>query len=320
MPRQQDKLDLAARAAWLYFVAGKTQNELADQLNVSRQVAQRLVATAVERGLVKVTVHHPVADCLSLADQLQARFGLTMCEVVPYDQDSPAELQRKLAVAGARVFERYLDVPEPRVVELGSGRTLKAIIDEMAELSCPQHRLVSLIGTIAHDGASNRYDVALPASEKTQSQYYLLPAPLYADSAEDRAQWCQHRLYRVVESMSRRADVAFIGIGTIDDGCPLQADGFLGAEEITALKSQQAVAELIGRPIDARGELVDSPVQQRVTSLALERPPRRPLIAFAVGERKAAAILAVLRGRWLSGLVTDEACARYILAHSDDLA
>ncbi|WP_293765786.1 sugar-binding transcriptional regulator [uncultured Aquitalea sp.] len=316
MPKQQEKFDQAARAAWLYYVAGKTQNEVADQLNVSRQVAQRLVASAVERGLVKVTVHHPVAECLELAEALRQRFGLAMCEVVPADGDSAAELHRKLAVAGAAVFERYLDVEKPMVVELGSGRTLKAIIEEMAELVCPQHRLVSLIGTIAHDGSSNRYDVALPASEKTQSRYFLLPAPLYADSAEDRSMWCNHRLYRVVAEMGQKADVTFIGVGTIDEGCALQADGFLDSAEIARLKSANAVAELIGRPINEAGELVDSPIQQRITSLPLERPPRRPVIAFAGGERKAAAILAVLRGGWLTGLVTDEASARYILGQA----
>ncbi len=38
------------------------------------------------------------------------------------------------------------------------------------------------------------------------------------------------------------------------------------------------------------------------------------------GEAKAAAILAVLRGQWLSGLVTDEGCARQILAWTDQAA
>ena len=314
MARQQDKLDQAARAAWLYYVAGKNQNEVAEQLDVSRQVAQRLLASAVENGLVKVSVQHPVAECLELAAALQARFGLALCEVVPMDQDSPAELQHKLAVAGAQIFQRYLLRDEAMVVELGSGRTLKAIIDELPPLDCPQHRLVSLIGTIAHDGSSNRYDVALPASQKMQSKYYLLPAPLYGDSEADRAQWCNHRLYRVVEQMAAKADVAFIGIGTIGEHCALQEDGFLTPDEVSALLAQNAVAEIIGRPIDSQGRLVDADIQQRVTSLPLQSPPQRPVIAFAGGESKAAAILAVLRGQWLSGLVTDEGCARQILS------
>lgn len=313
MSKRQEKLDLAARAAWLYYVAGKTQNEIAEQLDVSRQVAQRLVASAVDHGLVKVNVHHQITACLELANAMRDRFGLELCEVVPNDHDSPAELQRKLAVAGARVIEQFLHREAATVIELGSGRTLKAVIDELPEISRPQHRLVSLIGTIAHDGSSNRYDVALPASDKTQSKYFLLPAPLFADSAEDKHQWCNHRLYRVVEQLAEQADVAFVGIGTIGPNCPLNEDGFLSEEEVAELMERKAVAEILGRPIDQEGELIDSPIQQRVTSLPLSRPPTRPVIAFAGGERKAPAVLAALRGKWISGLVTDEYCARQVL-------
>lgn len=42
--KESKKLDDAARAGWLYYVAGKTQDEIAQSLNVSRQSAQRMVA------------------------------------------------------------------------------------------------------------------------------------------------------------------------------------------------------------------------------------------------------------------------------------
>lgn len=64
-----EKFDLATRAAWLYYVAGNTQNEIAEKLQISRPVAQRLVAFAVEKNLIRVRVEHRIADCLSLAKQ-----------------------------------------------------------------------------------------------------------------------------------------------------------------------------------------------------------------------------------------------------------
>ena len=45
------RLDDAARAGWLYYVAGNTQDEIAAKLGVSRQTAQRLVAMAVSERL-----------------------------------------------------------------------------------------------------------------------------------------------------------------------------------------------------------------------------------------------------------------------------
>jgi DNA-binding transcriptional regulator LsrR (DeoR family) len=46
----------------------------------------------------------------------------------------------------------------------------------------------------------------------------------------------------------------------------------------------------------------------------LPRPSRKPVIAFAGGEHKARALLGALRGQWINGLVTDETCARAVLA------
>src|SRR5436190_1236552 len=45
--------DEAARAGWLYYVAGNTQDQIAAKLGVSRQSAQRLVSLAVSEGLIK---------------------------------------------------------------------------------------------------------------------------------------------------------------------------------------------------------------------------------------------------------------------------
>ena len=70
--------DDAARAGWLYYVAGNTQDQIAAKLGVSRQSAQRLVSLAVSEGLVKVRLDHPIANCLDLAAKLQARFALDL--------------------------------------------------------------------------------------------------------------------------------------------------------------------------------------------------------------------------------------------------
>ncbi|KGW40191.1 putative sugar-binding domain protein [Burkholderia pseudomallei MSHR1000] len=267
MSKSSEKLDLATRAAWLYYVAGDTQNEIAEKLQVSRPVAQRLVAFAVEKNLIRVRVDHRIADCLDLAAQLSKRYGLAMCEVVPIDGDAPDAIDRKLAVAGAQVMERYLNEERPMVIAVSSGRTLKAAVAQIAQLERPQHRLVSMVGAIAQDGSSNPYDVAQHISEKTGGKHFLLPAPLFADSEAERAQWCNHRLYRIVEKLSAQADVAFVGVGNIGAHCPLFEDGFITAAELGEMVELGAVAEMLGLPIDAQGRPIVASTSTRVTSV-----------------------------------------------------
>lgn len=82
------RLDDAARAGWLYFIAGNTQDEIARKLAVSRATAQRLVSLSLAERLITFRLEHPIAACMELAGRLRERFDLALCEVVPTDPAS----------------------------------------------------------------------------------------------------------------------------------------------------------------------------------------------------------------------------------------
>src|SRR5260370_36072918 len=85
------RLDEAARAGWIYCVAGNTQDEIARKLGISRQAAQRLVSLAISERLIKVRLDHPIARCIELAAALKLRYDPRFCEVAPTEPgpDSP---------------------------------------------------------------------------------------------------------------------------------------------------------------------------------------------------------------------------------------
>ena len=313
MSRNDKKQDLAARAAWMYYIGGQTQNQIADVLGVSRQVAQRLVAAASELGLVRVSISHTVAHCESLAEQMMAIFGLQRCQVVP-SAGLPAEtVQHMITVAAAEEIERAVQPEQPQIIELGSGRTLRAAIKEMSEIPRPQHSCLSRIGAIASDGSCTLYDVSLSLAEKTTGKYFILPAPLFADSPEDREIWCNHRIYKLIAEQAARANVTFTGIGQITFQCPLHSAGFITSEDVQRLVTAGAVAEITGHFIDQNGDLLPDPLDQRLTSIPIQRSLSHQFTAFAGGAEKFQAIQAVLRGKWINGLVTDESTAERLL-------
>lgn len=85
MDKFEVKIDQAARAAWMSYVGGMTQDDIATQLGVSRPGVQRLLALARQEGLVKVHIDHPISTCMALGSALRERFGLAYCDVVPAD-------------------------------------------------------------------------------------------------------------------------------------------------------------------------------------------------------------------------------------------
>lgn len=314
MSREEKKQEQAARVAWMYYVAGMTQQDIARELGISRQVAQRLVSSAREQGMVTVKIAHPVARCLKLAQQVQARFGLEICRVVPSEGLDDEAIQQMLAVEGAEVMSQFIADEQPQVFGIGSGKTLRSIIDVLPWIERPQHHCVSMIGAIARDDSGTRYDMPLKMAEKMQGKYYFIPAPLYADSEEDRDMWCRHKVYQRVTDRALTANVAFLGVGEVDIGCPLNAEGFITDEQVNMLHRQDVAGEMLGHFFDHGGQRVYSELDALLTSVPLQSDNPRKIIAFSGGARKFAAIKAALTGRWMSGLVTDESTAVRLLA------
>lgn len=313
--RRQDsgssRLDDAARAGWMYYVAGHTQEQIAAKLGVSRQSAQRLVSLAMSEGLIKVRLDHPVAACMDLAEDLRRRYGLDTVEVVPGDQTSGS--LGGVAAAAAAEIERHLRSESPIVLGVGTGRTLKAAIEQLAPMDCPQHRIVSLTGNIAPDGSAAYYNVIFGIADRIKARSFPMPLPVIAASAEERAMLHRQETIRATLDLAARADVTFVGIGDLGPNAPLQQDGFIGETELKALQKAGAVGEIIGWAFDRDGRFIEGVTNDRVASAPIPSRERSTVVAIALGERKLPGILAAVRRRLVNGLVTDEATATALL-------
>ncbi|MGE0279332.1 MAG: sugar-binding transcriptional regulator [Rhizobiaceae bacterium] len=306
------RLDDAARAGWLYYVAGNTQDQIATKLGVSRQSAQRLVSLAMAEGLVKVRIDHPIAQCLALSRDLTAAYGLKFCEVTPSDPSSESTTLGVALATGAEL-EKWLRKPEPGIIAMGTGRTLKAAVELLPAIDCPQHKVVSLTGNIAPDGSAAFYNVVFTMADKVHSRSFPMPLPVIASSAKERETLHGQALIKATLALAADADVAFVGIGELGRDAPLFVDGFLGKAELDALHEAGAVGEIVGWAFDAKGALVDGITNDRVASAPLPDPRRSLVIAAAMGKRKLPGIRAAIEGRLVNGLITDEATATALL-------
>lgn len=307
------RLDEAARAGWLYYVAGNTQDEIARKLGVSRQSAQRMVSLAVSEGLIKVRLDHPIARCMELGLRLKDRFHLRSCEVVPSDPDDPFCLAG-LGQAGAAEIERYLRADDSLTVALGTGRTLVACIEELALMECPHHRIVSVVGNILLDGSASAYDVVVRMANRVNASHYPMAGPVLSRNAKDkRVLQKQEHVSNVLE-LAREADVTFVGIGDVGTHSPLYVDGFITRKELIALEKAGAVGEIISWVYDSNGNLVKGVIADRVTSAPLIAASGKPVFGVAAGDSKVGAILGALRGKLINSFITNERTAELILA------
>ncbi len=320
MSRRKDyldnRLDEAARAGWLYYIAGNTQDEIAAKLGISRQTAQRLVALAVSEGLVKVRLEHPIGVCLDLAERLKQRFGFAFAEVTPTDPTSNSTTLG-VAEAAAAEIERQLRAPDTSVIAIGTGRTLKAAIELLPAIEAPDKKIVSLTGNIAPDGSASFYSVIFTMADVVKARHFPMTMPVIATSAEERDLLHQQTMIGGTLSLAAKADIAFVGIGDLGPNAPLYEDGFVTRSELVALQQAGAVGEITGWAFDANGRLIEGLTNARVASAPIPSVARCRVTAIAKGEKKFAGIAAAVRGGLVNGLITDERTAERLLADSD---
>lgn len=308
------RLDDAARAGWLYYVAGRTQDEIASAMGISRQSAQRLVSLAVAERLIKVRLDHPIAACMELAEALKERFGLKQAEVIPSDPGSESTISGMAEAAAAEV-ERWLRRTDPIVMALGTGRTLKATVDQLPTIECPHHRIVSLTGNITPDGSAAYYNVIFSMADAVKARHFPMPLPVLASTAKERETLHSQQLVQSTLKISAQADVTLVGIGELGVDGPLCVDGFLEKDEMIDLIEAGAAGEICGWIFDSKGRLLDNAVNKRVASAPVPSRETSLVIGIAKGRRKLKAIHAALLGHQVNALITDEDTAAAILGH-----
>jgi DNA-binding transcriptional regulator LsrR (DeoR family) len=309
---ERSRLDDAARAGWLYFIAGHTQDEIARMLQVSRASAQRLVSLCLAERLITFRLEHPIAACMELAARLKGRFDLVHCEVAPTDPASPNSAAG-IAERCANLLDLTLRSETPVIVALGTGRAVRAAVERVTPIERPNHQIVSLVGNISADGSASFFDTVGRLADRTGARHYPMPLPFLMSSEDERNRMVRIESIAKVKAIAAKADLRLVGIGQMDQRAQIHVDGFVTREELFEMMRLGAVGEVTGWAYDAKGRLIKGGTNKRLTSIPPQMPAETTTIAAALGQAKVSAIRAALAGRLVNGLITDEATARAVL-------
>jgi DNA-binding transcriptional regulator LsrR (DeoR family) len=151
-------------------------------------------------------------------------------------------------------------------------------------------------------------------ADAVQAPHYPMPLPVIASTAHERELFFEQPAVRQIVSLATSAEVTYVGVGDLGANPPLLQDGFITRKELQMLNKAGAVGEIVGWAFDREGNLIEGLTNDRVASVKLDRPARRLTIGVCMGGAKLKAIRGALKGKWLSGLITDERTAESLLA------
>jgi len=314
--------DLMVQVAWLYYVGGNSQEDIARKLGVSRFKITRILAQAREAQIVKISIEHATADTLALADRFERAFGLGEVIVTPSvdpgsraeEGDTPDSVARRgVAIAASRLVSRRLQTEGPVTVGVGWGRSLAAFADAFSGVRKKDVRFVSLMGSLTRNAATNSFDVVVTLARATGGEAYFLPAPFIANSVSDVPVFLAQRSVQETLALARTADFLLISLGECNADSLLYRSGLISDADLADLAAAGAVGDTTGKFFDAEGRLVDSEINERTPSIGLADMHAREVVLLAAGLGKVAALGAILKAGFVNRLVVDERLARALL-------
>jgi len=299
------------RIAWMYYVEGLTQNEIAEQLDVGRVTVVRNINEALKQREVKIWIEGDIAECLDLEKQLRQAFGFEQAVVVPEPSD-PANVARSIGVATGMFISEHLT--SDMSIGLGWGTTLYDALQTLAPKDVENVKVISLMGGILQARHYNPSEFAWQFARITGADCYLLPAPALVDSPETRTALIERCGLNDVFRRAERLDMAVVSIGYIAASSSTFKVNLVSESERAELIRAGAVGDVLCHFYDHDGKLVDHSVNERVMSLPiplLRRVPRR--VIASGGAEKIEALLGAIKLIDCNVLITTEATAQELL-------
>ncbi len=303
---------IKTRIAWLYYVEGMTQDEIVATTGLNRSRVLRILAGARQDGTVQIRVTTSLTRCIELERALEERWRLSRAVVIPEPQD-PAQTS---AILGAELGA-YLSraVTEHATIGLGWGKTLSSALPSIVPRSPDGIRVLSLLGGLTRVSSVNPSEFAWRVADRLNAECHLLTAPVFAPDSLTREALMGHPGIGEIFSRAQTLDMAIVSVGALTPHSVFYEYGLLTRAEIASLEDAGAVGDILCHFINAEGEIVRHPVNDRVLAVnpaALHNT--RNVVLVSGGWHKLKIIRAALKMLKPSILMVNELVAERLAA------
>ncbi|HVY98118.1 MAG TPA: sugar-binding transcriptional regulator [Dongiaceae bacterium] len=312
MPPAEFAGDPIVWAAWLYYEERMTQEEIAEQLGVSRATVVNFLQEARDRNVVTIAVASEHLQSVRIARELSRRWGLASCVVIPED-DGRMPVYDRVGRAGARLLAETLEPSD--VVGVSWGRTVLALSESLPEMKMPGVSVVQIAGSAIGTAEFSPELCTSNIAYRIGARCVNLYAPGIVSKPEIKKLFMQETALVEQFKVIRACTKVLFGVANLSAASWALRSGYMTPEKLRPYLKGGAVAVMSGRFLDAEGKTVLGPLDEQMIGLTIPEIARIPeRICVAGGIEKVEAIAAVLRGGYATVLVTDEPTARALVA------
>ncbi|MGA2111655.1 MAG: sugar-binding domain-containing protein [Anaerolineales bacterium] len=302
------------QVARLYYEENCSQQQIADQIGVSRSLIALYLKMARQQGIVRIEVRDPAERYEPLTVRLGKASRPTRICPVPGSHTSPELTRRAVGSAVARFLDDQLH--DGDVLGFGWGRAVMEVVGLLAPSKPRRIEVVPLIGESSYTGSYTELnEIILRAARSFSGDAFFLLAPMLVDSRKLRDALLRDKGVREVADRWDRLEVACVGIGALPPA-PGQIV-YIGEKNAARYQEQGAVGDICARYFTSQGDCLESSPYAWLLGISPEQLRKaKCVVAVATGLQKQRAILAVLRTGLLTDLFVDEELGDAILAEA----
>jgi DNA-binding transcriptional regulator LsrR (DeoR family) len=316
----KDSLEKLLRlTAKLYHMDALSHTEIADLIGVSRPKVSRLLTRARELGIVRIWVDEYDPRNRELEAELKAQFQLNNVIITRILGENSFEgVRRSIGFFAAPEVSQWIH--SNMIVGVAGSRTLHRLVQQLKP-SSSVHGLtaVQLMGNIGAE--VNNFDaieLCRDLAKLYRGTYFTLNAPALAPDILSRETYLAHQDVAAIWELFGLMQTAFVGLGSLLDSSFIER-GVLQPGEVDLLRKSGAIGEICGRFFDRDGQECSTEFRDRMVGIRLdELREKREVVAVTIGENRADAVCATLRGGLVKSLIMDEAGAKAVLLRSKD--
>ena len=310
------------KVAELYYQDGLSQQQIAKKLHTSRTSISRALIQARNEGYVQIRIQYPEQSNLGLERKLEEKYGLTeaLIAVPAYDQSVEQEISYQAVDYILRVLKKNM------ILGMTWGRAMHGFVEQLAKderlrsLSFQNVKVVPFLGTPgvtqvdSWDATTYSNTLATKVGNLLHCASYNLSAPMYVDGSKEKEMIEGIEEISKVLQMAENADIALIGIGSMQKDSSILKAGIRTEEEYTELIQKGAVGEIVGRIYDKEGQVVDEDLRRKMIGLSTQQIKKIPVrVGISYGKDKVEAIKGAIKGEMINVLVTDATTAEKLM-------
>ncbi|GMQ62192.1 sugar-binding transcriptional regulator [Vallitalea maricola] len=288
------------RVANYYYKSGLTQEEIAKNMNISRQRVNRMLSKCIKMGIVRISIEGVDETNLGLETELEKKFGLKAVRI------SGNVSEENVYEEIGKIAAEYLAgiISKGDIIGFSRGRSMSALVDCMPAIKSNNVTITQLMGGWNNEQTKIKVDdIVHRCSEKINATSTVLYAPVVVNNPRLRQAIINEPFFYEAYSVIKSCSIAVVGIGDATNKKILPT---MEKEDYEYCIDKNAVGEICAHFFDINGKEIKTPLDERVISVELEDFFKIPMrIGVAGLKSKIPAILGALRGGYINSLVTD---------------